>query len=148
MWYWWLFGIIAAWVLYDGFTRKINPIVWALGTFVLGPIVLPFYFAKRPLKDGEIREGGTGWNVLRNFALAWTLVMAVAAFAGLFNAGEASQGLKSDAEKVGAGLGIVVGMGLLGALWFFPMVGALLLGLFLKKSSIIERGPSGPLVKT
>jgi hypothetical protein len=52
----------------------------------------------------------------------------------------------SDAEKAGAGIGIVVGMGILSAVWFLPTAGAALLGFLLKKNSIVEKGPTGPLV--
>ena len=31
------------------------------------------------------------------------------------------------------------------AMWFIPMICALMLGFFLKKSSIVEKGPTGPL---
>jgi hypothetical protein len=37
-------------------------------------------------------------------------------------------------------------MELMGALWLFPVIGALVVGLFLKKNSIVERGPTGPLI--
>lgn len=41
---------------------------------------------------------------------------------------------------------MALGMGLLAALWFFPTMGAALLGFLMKKNSIIENGPTGPLV--
>ena len=59
---------------------------WPAATLVLGPVVLPVYFVKRNLKAGEVREGGTGWNVIKNFALFWTLTVAVGAIAGMVNA--------------------------------------------------------------
>jgi hypothetical protein len=145
MWYVVVYGIFAIWVLVDGLKRKASAIPWAIGTLVLGPIVLPVYVAKRPLKAGEVREGGTGWNVLRNFALYWTILMAVAAVWGMAAVSQQSASLKTEAEQAGAAIGTALGLGLIGALWFFPMVGALVLGLFLKKSSIVEKGPTGPL---
>jgi hypothetical protein len=36
-------------------------------------------------------------------------------------------------------------MSMLMGLWFFVMVGALVIGLFVKKTSIIEKGPTGAL---
>lgn len=148
MWYLTLYGIFALWVLWDGFGRKMGAgtVLWGAGTFILGPIVLPVYLAKRPLKSGEVREGGTGWNVLKNFAILWTIVMAVASIVGLMAVSQATVGLKSDAERAGAGIGMVLGMGLLAAVWFFPTMGAALLGFLLKKNSIVEKGPTGPLV--
>jgi hypothetical protein len=55
-------------------------------------------------------------------------------------------GSGSDAASAGAGIGILVGLGFLAVVWFLPTVGAALLGFFLKKNSIIEKGPTGPLV--
>jgi len=37
-------------------------------------------------------------------------------------------------------------MGFLAALWFFPTLGAAVFGFLLKKNSIVETGPTGPLV--
>ena len=62
MWYFVLFGAFAIWVLIDSRSRRENPVVWTLGTLLLGPLVLPFYVPKRPLRSGEVREGGTGWD--------------------------------------------------------------------------------------
>ncbi len=145
MWYIVLYGLFAIWVLVDGLKRKTKAIPWAIGTLLLGPVVLPVYVAKRPLKAGEVREGGTGWNVLRNFALFWTVLMAVAAVWGIVAVSERAATLQTEAERAGAAIGTALGLGMIAALWFFPMVGALVLGLFLKKSSIVERGPTGPL---
>lgn len=148
MWYLALCGMFALWVLLDGFTRKVGAsvAVWVLGTVLLGPIVLPIYLAKRPLKKGEVREGGTAWNVLKNFAILWTVFMAMAAFGALVKMGQAVGSLASDAARAGAGLGILFGMGFLAIVWFLPTCGAAVLGFLLKKNSIIETGPTGPLV--
>lgn len=143
-----LYGVLALWVLFDSLIRRIGPsaVLWVIGTAVLGPIILPVYLASRPLKQGEIREGGKAWNVLKNFAILWTIVMAIASIAALTNMAKFATGLTSDAEQAGAGVGMLVGMGLLGAVWFFPTMGAALLGFLLKKNTIIETGPTGPLV--
>jgi hypothetical protein len=136
MQYFLLYGIFALWVLFDGLSRKmaVSAVMWTIGTGILGPVVLPIYLASRPLKQGEVREGGKGWNVLKNFAILWTIVMAIASIIGLMGMAKASTGLGSDAEKVGAGIGFVVGIGLLAAVWFLPTMGAALLGFLLKKT--------------
>lgn len=148
MWYLALYGVFALWVLVDAIARKLGvvAVVWAIGTLVLGPLVLPVYLAKRPLKNGEVREGGTGWNVLKNFAILWTIAMAIASFASLMAVGKLASTMQSDAERAGAGFGMLLGMGLLAALWFLPTMGAAVLGFLLKKNSIVEKGPTGPLV--
>lgn len=69
----------AAWVLLDSLQRR-AAITWALGTVLLGPVMLPVYRARRPLRPQEIRAGGPDWIVSRNFAWTWTLVMVVVVF--------------------------------------------------------------------
>src|SRR5258708_28900846 len=91
MWYLVLYGIFALWVLQDGLSRKLatSAAGWTLGTLLLGPIILPVYLAKRPLKKGEVREGGTAWNILKNFAVLWTVLMAIAGFSAMMQFGQA-----------------------------------------------------------
>lgn len=140
-----LFGIIAVWIGVDAYKRKNNFTLWFIGTVLIGPIIAPIYFAVRNLKEGEVREGGTGWNVLKNFALVWTLLMVFVGFSGMIGAGEALQETTGDAEALGATIGTGLGLLMIAMLWFFPMVGALVLGFFLKKTTK-EEGPTGKLV--
>ena len=144
MWYWIIAIAVAVWVFVDARARRANALVWSLGTALLLVVVLPTYFGVRPLKKGERRDGGRAWNVLRNFALTWTVVMAIAAISGLMSVASTSTALSSDAERIGAGIGATLGLGLIGAFWFFPMVGAVVLGFILKKN-VVEEGPTGPL---
>ena len=124
MWYWVLNIAIALWVFFDARSRKMDkPVLWAIGTCLLMIVVIPFYFAKRSLKAGEVREGGTGWNVTKSFAIFWTLFMFIA----------------------GVTDGTAMGIGMIFGLWFVVIVGAFVIGLFLKKSSIVEKGPTGAL---
>lgn len=145
MWYVLLNLIFAIWVFIDAQSRRTPLGVWAISTFLFGPIVLPLYLAKRPLKAGEIRKGGPWWNVLKNFAILWTLTMAVAAVWGIFAVGQQVSTTQSDLEAAGTAIGTAIGLVLVGALWFFPFVGAVVLGLLLRQSSVVERGPTGPL---
>ena len=108
-------------------------------------IVIPFYFAKRPLKAGEVREGGTAWNVTKSFAIFWTLFMFIAGVAGMISVSDIVNTASSGAEQAGAAIGTAMGMGMILGLWFIVIVGALVIGLFLKKSSIVEKGPTGSL---
>lgn len=145
MWYVLLNLIFAIWVFIDAQSRRTPPGVWAISTFLFGPIVLPLYLAKRPLRAGEIREGGLWWNVLKNFAILWTLTMAVAAVWGIVAVGQQASTTQSDLEAAGTAIGAAIGLGLIGALWFFPFVGAMALGLLLRQPSVVEKGPTGPL---
>lgn len=146
MWYVIIFGLLTLWVAFDANRRKLGAaktVLWAIGTFLLGVIVLPIYFAKRPLMANQVREGGLAWNVLKNFALTWTLLMVAI---GISAIGAASQtSVSSDAEAAGAAIGTGLVFVILAVVWFFPMVGAIVLGFFLKNSAIVERGPTGPL---
>ena len=137
--------VLAIWQYFDAKKRSHSPFGWCVGTLFLGPFVVPYYIAVRTLLVDEIREGGTGWNFLKNLAIFWTLMMLVVGFSGMVGMAEASKGAVSDAEKAGAGLGMLLGMGMMFALWFFPVLGALVLGLILKKSSVIERGTAGAI---
>ena len=55
--------------------------------------------------------------------------------------------VNSDAEAAGAAIGVSIVVVVLAIVWFFPMVGAIVLGFFLKNSAIVERGPTGPLAQ-
>jgi len=48
--------------------------------FILGPLLVPFYLAARPLLPGETRRGSFWWNAAWNFE---RLFSALAALAGI-----------------------------------------------------------------
>lgn len=50
-------------------------------------------------------------------------------------------------EEAGAAIGTGIGIMMIGFLWFVGAISALVLGMFLKKNSIIEKGPTGALAK-
>ena len=95
----------------DAKKRLNHPVGWPAATLVLGPVVLPVYFAKRNLQAGEVREGGTGWNVIKNFALFWTLTVAVGAVAGMVNVGQVAGPGHDPGAKGGRGTGRKLGDG-------------------------------------
>jgi len=133
-------------VLADARKRKAKALRWVIGTAFLSPIVIPLYLAQRPLKAGEIREGGTGWNVARFFAFYWTTLMVTVAIDYSFRLSNQGQSLQGQAQQVGYTIGATIGFGMLFLLWFLPLMGAFVIGLFLRKASVIERGPTGPLM--
>lgn len=133
--------ILGTWLLIDASRRKVGGgtiVMYVIGAVVLSVLVVPFYVALRPLKAGETRDGGAAWNVLKWFALLWTVGWA------LFTANVFLDLLPLAAESVGGTVGFGIGLGLYGCMWFVPLVGALVLGLFLKKSTV-ETGPTPPL---
>ena len=105
MWYFVLYAIFAIWVLIDARKRRNHAIGWPLATFLLGPLVLPVYLAKRNLREGEVREGGTSWNILRNFALFWTITMVVVGIGAMIGVSEVAQDAATGAEQFGVALG-------------------------------------------
>lgn len=72
--------------------------------------------------------------------------MTVVIFNAFLAMGKVASTVQGDAAKAGAGLGIILGLGFLVVAWIVPTGGAALLGFLLKKNSIVERGPTGPLV--
>ena len=140
-----LYIAIAIWLFLDAKKRKTNGIPWSAFTVLFGPIVVPLWMAKRPLKSGEVREGGTAWNVLKNFALMWTLTMFVWFVAGMALASKAVQETGDQYEQAGAAIGGAIGGVLIFGIWFVGLVSSLVLGMFLKKNSVVEKGPTGPL---
>jgi amino acid permease len=51
-------------------------------------------------------------------------------------------------KQAGAAIGTAIGIGMILGLWCIVIVGALVFGLFLKKSSLVEKGPTGVLAMT
>jgi len=144
-WYFLIYAIVAIWVFLDSKKRGNNAPAWAIATFVIGVIVTPYYLAKRYLLAGETREGGVAWNVLRYFALFWTLTMILVAISGIGAISSSAPVHGNEYEQAGYAIGATIGIGMILTLWFIVLVAALVLGMFLKKSSIIEKGPTGPL---
>jgi len=148
MWFFLLWLGFAVWVFFDAKKRCMkNPALEAVGVLGLGIIFLPLYFAKRNLYKGEVREGGMAWNAVKVFALYWTITMFVASLAGLGAASQTVVEQTSEAAQAGAAVGTMLGMGLMIGLWFVVLAGTLVIGLFLKKSSMVENGPTGGLAE-
>jgi len=130
MWYWVIAPVIAAWVFFDARSRRMgskSALCWAIGTVLFAIVVVPFYFAKRRLKPGEVREGGTGWNVAKVLAICWTVMVAAVA-------------LVASATNSESSPGAALGMTLFIVIWAIISAGILAIGLLLKKSTIVERG--------
>lgn len=131
---------VAVWMYFDGTKRRFNAVPWSLGATLLAVIVTPIYLAKRPLLEGEVREGGFAWNALKYFAVGWTILMLGSAFIGIINASTVVDHASSEAEQIGASIGVTLGLGLLCTIWFFPLAGTAALAFMLRKPSVIERG--------
>ena len=121
-----LYALSAIWIFFDARKRKNRFFVWSILTFIIGPfIILPFYFAYRNLKAGEVRVGGTVWHIFRNYTLSWTALVFFTVFVMM---------LVLDPEG-GFGTFLIGGI-----IWFFVAFFIMLIGLFFKQSDIFERG--------
>lgn len=140
-----LYAICAVWVYMDAQKRLNHVIGWPLATFLLGPLVLPVYFAKRNLHTGETREGGTAWNILRSFAFFWTITMVIIEIASIAFVSNAVHNAGNEAQQAGAAIGGTIAMSMIFVLWLVILITALVIGLFLKKSHVVETGPTGTL---
>jgi len=136
----------ALWVLLDARRRGNNPLGWAIGAAFLWPFVVPFYLAKRNLKAGETREGGVAWNVLRILALVWTVAMLAVGVSYAASVGKVASTAGTDPQKIGVAIGGTLGIAFLLGAWFLPVLAAVVVGLLVRKSSLVETGPTGPLV--
>ena len=56
-----------------------------------------------------------------------------------------AQQATSEAEQAVATITIILGLGMIAFLWFIVLAPVLVTGILLKKSSIVEKGPTGPL---
>jgi hypothetical protein len=148
----WIFGILALnliaalWVLFDAKKRKMDkPALWCVGTILIMILVVPFYFVKRPLRKGEVPEGGTAWNALRIFATCWTLTFMVGEGTVGITGYQTANGVLSGAELVEAALDMTSGMSaflVLQLVWFVVLSGALAIGFFLRETDVVEKGPT------
>jgi hypothetical protein len=116
--------------------RNAAAVSWSISAAVLGPLVLPVYLARRPLKEGEIREGGFGWQLFKNLALLWTLAIGLIIVKGFMTVAGGAVSIRSEIQLAG----IAVGFGVLVLAWLSILIGIAVIALLLKKSSILEKG--------
>ena len=135
--------VLAVWVSRDARRRQTQtaPFLWALGVLLFWILFFPLYLAKRPLKAGEVRSGGRGWNFMKNLAVVVTAYVPVVVVLGL--ADVAAQATSTE-EAVALVLIFVL---LVGLMWVIFAGGILIIGVILHKSSSIERGPTGTLAQ-
>ncbi len=130
------------WVYLDTAARGVrNPIAWAIMVPISWPFMLPVYLARRPLVAGEVRTGGTWWNLLRAFAATYAVGTALLVLRyvrpALFDL------VWTIAAKNSAGMASLQFVGIL-LLIALPAVLALGVGMLLRKPTI-EVGPTASL---
>lgn len=81
MWPRWLRILASLWVAFDSRKRHGRDIFWFVVVFALGPLLVPFYLAARPLLAHEKRVGNFCWNVIVGFEsfLFWLISLALSA---------------------------------------------------------------------
>lgn len=133
--------VLAVWVGRDASRRQTQtaPFLWGLGVLLVWILFLPLYLTKRPLKTGEVRSGGAGWNFMKYLAIAVTVYMPIVMVLGLSEVAAQATSVEEAAALV------VIFVLLMGLVWVIFAGGVLLIGLVLRKSSVIERGPTGTL---
>jgi hypothetical protein len=115
-------GPAGCWLFVDARTRHANR-YWVAAA-ITGPIGVAAYWALRPLREGESREGGTAWQILSKSVVLWTALLACVAMVNM--------ALPR------------VAMATLAVAWVSIAVPALVVGLALKRSTT-EHGPTGVL---
>jgi len=130
------------WVVIDSLKRKKLAWGYAIFSFLwMWWICLPFYFAGRKLLPGETREGGYGWNVCKFFLLLWSFLLGYCLLGGMVNVSNSLEGKEMGAaESAGAAIGVGLGIGFFFCLWIGVAIPTLVIGLLLKKNSIVEKG--------
>ena len=68
---------LLVWVAIDGFDRRMNIVPCIMGTMILGPVILPYYICRRPLKAGEFPKDKRLQSLLKCLAIFWAFMWAV-----------------------------------------------------------------------
>jgi hypothetical protein len=124
VWYPLLVALAAGWVFVDA-RRRMAPGYWTAAVALGGPLGMAAYLALRPLHRAESREGGAAWQLLSKFVVVWTALVALAALSNL---------AFPFADPLA-----------LAAAWAIVSVPTLVVGIALKRSTDVERGPTGML---
>jgi hypothetical protein len=107
-------GLLAAWLVSDAWERKAkakNAFGWAAAALVLAPIVVPRWYANRPLKAGETRKGGSDSNFYTAFGIVTVLFTGVSAACNFLAFGpDRGFELIINSGFAVAGLGLVLGL--------------------------------------
>lgn len=126
-------GLLTAWLVADAFERKApirTTILWTALALVLAPIVIPRWYANRPLKTDEWRKGGTDTNFYNAFGLVTVMFTGVSAACSFLSFG-ANHGFE-----------LIINAG-------FSVAGtAFVLALATKQEAVFEKGKATALPKS
>lgn len=131
----------SGWIIKDSLKRGKLEWAYALLSFIFWWVCLPFYLAGRKLLPGETREGGYGWNACKYFMLTWSALLGFCMMAGMMAVSNRLDGREmSDAQSAGAAIGVGLGMGIYFCLWIGVIIPVGIIGLLLKKNTVVEKG--------
>jgi hypothetical protein len=71
---WFVFSV---WIFRDAKKRNGRYVLSALLMLFCGPFYLPLYLAIRNLKNGEVRNGGRAWYILRNYMILGSIYFGI-----------------------------------------------------------------------
>jgi hypothetical protein len=141
VWYLILNSAVAIWVFFDARKRHMDlPGIWAVLAFIAMVMALPFYLAKRTLKNGEIRKGGSMWSFSKSFAIIWTAFMLVAGVSARLATRAAVAKAGVTAGHAGEAMLTGFSFSLIAGLWFLILVADLGIGLYFRKPGSVEIG--------
>jgi len=140
----------SGWIVMDSLKRGKLEWAYAILSFIFWWVCLPFYLAGRKLLPGETREGGYGWNACKYFMLTWSALLGFCLIAGMMAVSNRLDGREmNDAQSTGAVIGVGLGMGIYFCLWIGVIIPVGIIGLLLKKNTVVEKGDvtGSPLVQ-
>lgn len=133
MWYL-ITGIIASiLIVINKKERNINIVKYIIISLIMPPLGYGMWQADKPLIGKEERYGGKGWVIMRTFAIFHTIMCIIWAFFALGLASEVAGNASNDYEAAGAAIGAGIGIIMIVGIWFGGTLGSLILGLILKK---------------
>ena len=138
MWYL-ITGLICIFLIWNNNKERNASITkYAIISIIWPPLGYGLWQAEKPLINDEKRYGGKGWNILKWFAIIHTIMCVIWGFYGMFLGAKVASESGSDAGKVGAAIGTGLGIMMIMLVWFFGVVGSLILGLIVKKPIVEE----------
>ena len=134
---------LAAWVLRDGRRRGVHaPSVYAIGTLVFAFLAVPLHFAKRPLRAGEVREGGGVYSFAKYFAVFCCALGCFAALLTILESFFLARTARTAEDALVEVLSGVIAGGILVVLFAAVGGAAFLVGLLFRDRSVVEAGPA------
>ncbi len=131
----------------DAYNRKNKWILWSIGVLLSWPIILPLYFSLRNLKEGETREGGLIWNIIKNYILIYSTNIFLVILLLLIlpqNMGYLSTEIFIT-EIAGYNISLTFIYYIIFIIWLIPSLLFLLVGSFFKDRYLSIEGPTGKL---